>query len=76
MAVAIISSEPPHQPQADCAAFTSFDGGQTWSQHNFGISNCGDPWVALREDGTALFVALVTRGEIRILRSVTAGVRG
>src|SRR5688572_6446883 len=73
LAVAIISSEPPHQPQADCAAFTSFDGGQTWAQHNFGISNCGDPWVALREDGIALFVALVTRGELRILRSSDGG---
>ena len=74
VAVAIVSSEPPHQPQADCAAFTSFDGGQTWAQHNFGIPNCGDPWVALREDGSALFGGLVTRGEIRLLRS-TDGAR-
>ncbi len=74
VAVAIVSSEPPHQPQADCAAFTSFDGGQTWAQHNFGISNCGDPWVALREDGSALFAGLVTRGEILLLRS-TDGAR-
>src|SRR5687767_15098628 len=74
VAVAIVSSEPPHQPQADCAAFTSFDGGQTWTQHNFGISNCGDPWVALRDDGEALFAGLVTRGEIRLLRS-TDGAR-
>ena len=29
LAVAISSSEPPHSPQADCAAFVSFDGGQT-----------------------------------------------
>ncbi len=74
VAVAIVSSEPPHQTQADCAAFTSFDGGQTWTQHKFGISNCGDPWVALREDGSALFVGLVTRGEVRLLRS-TDGAR-
>jgi hypothetical protein len=73
VAVAIVSSEPPHQPQADCAAFTSFDGGQTWAQHNFGISNCGDPWVALREDGSALFAGLAPRGEIRLLRSTDGG---
>jgi hypothetical protein len=73
VAVAIVSSEPPHQPQADCAVFISFDGGQTWAQHNFGIPNCGDPWVALREDGSALFVALVTRGELRLLRSTDGG---
>jgi hypothetical protein len=73
VAVAIVSSEPPHQPQADCAAFTSFDGGQTWAQHNFGISNCGDPWVALREDGSALFAGLAPRGEIRLLRSSDGG---
>lgn len=73
IAVAIVSSEPPHQPQADCAAFTSFDGGQTWAQHNFGISNCGDPWVALREDGSALFAGLAPRGEIRLLRSSDGG---
>lgn len=73
VAVAIVSSEPPHSPQADCAAFVSFDAGQTWAQHNFGISNCGDPWVALREDGTALFAGLTTRGEIRLFRSNDSG---
>src|SRR5688572_20743274 len=73
LAVAISSSEPPHSPQADCAAFVSFDGGQSWAQHNFGISNCGDPWVALREDGTALFAGLTTRGEIRLFRSSDGG---
>ena len=73
VAVAIVSSEPPHQPQADCAAFTSFDGGQTWAQHNFGISNCGDPWVALREDGSVLFAGLAPRGEIRLFRSTDGG---
>lgn len=73
LAVAIASSEPPFTPQADCAAFASFDGGRTWSRHDFAIPNCGDPWVALREDGTALFAGLVTRGEIRLLRSTDGG---
>jgi hypothetical protein len=73
LAVAIISSEPPHSPEAVCAAFASFDGGRTWSQHNFRIENCGDPWVALREDGTALFAGLAPRGEIRLSRSTDGG---
>ena len=73
LAAAIVSSEPPHSPQADCAAFASFDGGLTWSRHDFRIANCGDPWVALREDGTALFAGLAPRGEIRLSRSADGG---
>lgn len=73
LAAAIVSSEPPHSPQADCASFASFDGGLTWTRHSFGITNCGDPWVALREDGTALFAALAPRGEIRLARSNDGG---
>lgn len=73
LGVAIVSSEPPHSPQADCASFVSFDGGRTWSQHDFRIDNCGDPWVALREDGTALFAGLAPRGEIRLSRSADGG---
>lgn len=72
LATAIISSEPPHSPQADCATFVSFDGGQTWAQHSFGISNCGDPWVALRDDGSALFAGL-TRGGLSLARSADGG---
>lgn len=73
LAAAIVSSEPPFSPQADCAAFASFDGGLTWSRHDFGIPNCGDPWVALREDGAALFAGLSQRGEIRLARSADGG---
>lgn len=73
LAVAIVSSEPPHSPQADCASFVTFDGGLTWSRHDFRIENCGDPWVALRDDGTALFAALAPRGEIRLSRSADGG---
>lgn len=73
LGVAIVSSEPPHSPQADCASFASFDGGRTWAQHNFRIENCGDPWVALREDGTALFAGLAPRGEIKLSRSADGG---
>lgn len=73
LAVAIASSEPPFSPQADCASFASFDGGRTWSRHDFRVENCGDPWVALREDGTALFTGLAPRGEIRLSRSADGG---
>lgn len=73
LAVAIVSSEPPFSPQADCAAFASFDGGLTWSHHAFGIPQCGDPWVSLREDGSALFAGLTERGGLWLARSGDGG---
>jgi photosystem II stability/assembly factor-like uncharacterized protein len=60
---------------SDCAVFVSFDGGRTWARHNFGVEGCADPWVALREDGTALFAGLSTaRGnEMQLARSADGG---
>jgi hypothetical protein len=60
---------------SDCAAFVSFDGGRTWARHNFGVAGCADPWVALREDGTALFAGLsMARGnEMQLPRSADGG---
>jgi hypothetical protein len=41
-----------------CATFTSRDGGATWSRHEFSLTHCGDPQVAILPDGQAVFLAL------------------
>ncbi|HVF46033.1 MAG TPA: hypothetical protein VNA17_00555 [Pyrinomonadaceae bacterium] len=61
----IIASRQPFADTQDCAAIVSFDGGQTWSVHAFRLKRCGDPWVALRGDGQAVFTALAgTEGQV------------
>lgn len=45
---------------SDCAAFVSLDGGGTWSRHDFLVAGCADPWLALRDDGAAVFAGLST----------------
>jgi len=65
----------PFTDNEDCAAFVSFDGGRTWAHNNFGVPGCADPWVALREDGTALFAGLsmARSNEMRLARSADGG---
>ena len=46
--------------QTRCAAVTTFDGGQTWLSHSFDFPRCYDPWGAILDDGTAIFVGLET----------------
>jgi hypothetical protein len=46
--------------QGRCVALASFDGARTWLAHEFAVPRCYDPWVAILEDGTAVFVALET----------------
>jgi hypothetical protein len=46
------------QSHQHCAAFVSRDGGATWGRHEFALSNCGDPQVAVLPDGQAVFIAL------------------
>jgi hypothetical protein len=41
-----------------CSTFLSLDGGRTWRAHDFPITRCGDPFVAITPQGTAVFVAL------------------
>ena len=56
-----------------CVSFVSDDGGLTWSApHSFGFGICADPWLALREDGVALFVGLED-GLIHVFRSEDGG---
>jgi hypothetical protein len=46
--------------QGRCVAVASFDGGRSWVAHEFPFPRCYDPWVAILDDGTAIFVALET----------------
>lgn len=41
-----------------CAVLLSTDGGTSWRRHDFPITACYDPWVAITRDGHAVFTAL------------------
>lgn len=40
-----------------CAVLLSVDGAKTWVRHDFPITECYDPWVAITTGGEAVFVA-------------------
>jgi hypothetical protein len=44
--------------QTRCIALASFDGARTWITHEFSVAGCNDPWVAILDDGTAIFIGL------------------
>lgn len=44
--------------QTRCIAVASFDGARTWVTHEFSVPGCNDPWVAILDDGTAIFIGL------------------
>ncbi len=60
--IAAVFLVPKHMKDAvtttTCAALTSFDGGRTWGTHIFPVKGCGDPWVVLRPDGSAVYLTL------------------
>src|ERR1044071_2304282 len=41
-----------------CAALTSSDAGRTWARHDFPLKECIDPWVAILNDGSAVFLGI------------------
>src|SRR5260221_6372003 len=45
-------------PNQRCAAFASRDGGQTWQWHDFDVTECADPWVAVTPRGHAVIAVL------------------
>src|SRR5438046_5071609 len=45
---------PEGQDNQVCAAFLSLDSGASWRRHDFNVSWCADPWVAMTPDGQAL----------------------
>ena len=46
------------------SAFTSFNGGTSWTRHDFKMERCIDPWVVINEDSSVFITA------IEILRNV------
>ena len=58
LVAAAISVKKGDLSASDCAALVSFDGGRIWSQHELSFLECGDPWVAITEDGTILLTVL------------------
>ena len=49
---------PAGQDEQTCAAFVSGDSGTTWTKHEFTMTWCADPWVAITPDGQALVTML------------------
>ena len=73
LAAAIVAStSSPGAETEDCAAFVSFDGGKTWSKHEFSVRECVDPWSTISAEGAAFFVALGSNG-LLALRSPDGG---
>jgi hypothetical protein len=63
---------PNFEMDIACAAITSFDAGGTWKRHDFSMSGCGDPWVAILPSGTAVYLA-IARSELFAGRSSDGG---
>jgi BNR repeat-like domain/BNR/Asp-box repeat len=54
-------SEPPSPKDAGaerCSSFVSHDGGATWSRHDFPITRCVDPQIAILPNGQAVFLGV------------------
>src|SRR5919197_4029222 len=64
--------DPKFVSHSICAALASFDGGMTWSRHDFPTRGCGDPWVVLLPNGGAFFIGLVG-SELVAFRSSDGG---
>lgn len=52
----IVSDRDLAEP--DCRLLASFDGGETWTGHDLGLSYCADPWGVVLEDGAAVMTVL------------------
>lgn len=76
LAAAIV--EHPNLDGPDCAAFASSDGGNTWTRHDLGLKDCGDPWVVLLEDGSGILTVLGNKNqastELLVYRSPDGGI--
>ena len=76
LAAAMVITKPD-MISIDCAAFTTFDGGRTWSRHDFKLLSAADPWVAFLPDGTAVLSILeITEREetpLLVYRSTDGG---
>lgn len=54
----------PERAEEHCATFHSADGGRSWERHDLAGAGCGDPWVSLTDDGTAVLTALGTHAAL------------
>ncbi len=54
----------PAQAEERCATFHSSDGGRNWERRDLGGAGCGDPWVSLTNEGTAVLTALGTHSSL------------
>jgi hypothetical protein len=50
-------ADAENRKKVRCASFVSLDGGASCQRHDFPITDCGDPWVAILADGQAVFAA-------------------
>jgi hypothetical protein len=51
-------SVPEMHAGGRCSTFVSSDGARTWTRHDFPMTDCTDPQVAILPDGHAIFVAM------------------
>ncbi len=54
----------PVSAEEHCATFHSSDGGRSWERRDLVSVGCGDPWVSVTKQGTALLTALGTHPEL------------
>src|SRR4029453_9405971 len=63
--------------KVQCVAMASFDGARTWITHEFSGIGCHDPWVAVLDDGTAIFIGIeiINRSpvDLKLFRSPDGG---
>jgi hypothetical protein len=50
----------PASDEEHCATFYSSDGGRRWERQDVASVGCGDPWVSISSQGTAVLTALAT----------------
>jgi hypothetical protein len=77
LVAAAMARVSPGNQNLGCVAFSSFDGGSSWTSTHLnvsGVTACADPWTAILHDGTALLSYLSNGGkEIVVLRSPNGG---
>jgi hypothetical protein len=65
LAAAIVS--PPDMSKTECVSLVSFDGGKSWSRHDFGVADCGgDPWAGFLPKGVAV-LSVITGDNAQLL---------
>jgi hypothetical protein len=55
---------PAGQEDQTCAAFSSADSGATWTRHDFAVTWCADPWVAITPDGQAVATMVAKQADL------------